>query len=62
MGNATRFSISLGPLGGFKYLSYQYVNSDGVNVGVTQAFKAKGEKLIDIFESYGIEVVEKVVN
>ncbi|WP_062197412.1 hypothetical protein [Massilibacterium senegalense] len=51
----------VGPRGGFKYLSYQYVNSDGVNVGVTQGFKAKAEKLIDIFESYGIEVMEKVI-
>ncbi|PKE34599.1 hypothetical protein CW697_04625 [Macrococcoides caseolyticum] len=51
----------VGPRGGFKYLSYQYTNSDGVNVGVTQGFKKKAEKLIAIFESYGIEVVEKVI-
>lgn len=49
------------PRGEFKYLSYQYINSDGVNVGVTQVFKTKAEKLIDIFESFGIEVVEKVI-
>lgn len=52
----------IGPRGGFKYLTYTYIDSKGIKISTSQGFKNEAEKLIKIFDKYGIEVFEKIIN
>ncbi|MFT8322860.1 MAG: hypothetical protein ABF649_18485 [Bacillus sp. (in: firmicutes)] len=51
----------VGPRGGFKNLSYEYIDSNGAKVNTTLGIKSEAETLIEVFNSYGIEVMEKVI-
>ena len=44
------------PKGGFRYISYEYINSEGINGHVSNSSKTEGERLLKIFEEYGIKV------
>lgn len=46
----------VGPKGGFRYISYEYTNSEGINGHVSNSSKAGAERLLKKFEEYGIEV------
>lgn len=48
----------VGPRGGFRHLSYEYTSMEGISRHVSNGFKSEAERLIEIFEQYGINVVE----
>jgi hypothetical protein len=50
---------TVGPRGGFKYLSYEYSGNDGVPQHVSTSFKADAEELLEIFRGYGIAIEER---
>ena len=49
---------TVGPRGGFKYLSYEYVMKDGVR-HVSTTFKSDAEQLMELLESYGVPVSDQ---
>ncbi len=46
----------VGPKGGFRYISYEYISNDGIINHVSNGFKNDADKLIEIFNQYGINV------
>jgi hypothetical protein len=46
----------LGPQGGFRSLSYEYLDNRGINCHATTQFKAEAEKLETFFRQYNIPV------
>lgn len=46
----------VGPKGGFRHLSYEYTSMERIDNHVTNSLKREAERLIKIFEEYGIEV------
>jgi hypothetical protein len=51
----------IGPRGGFRHLSYEYTNSDGVKVSTSNGFKQESERLIKLFEECDIPIETKVI-
>ena len=51
----------VGPRGGFKYLSYTYLDLNGIKNHTSNSSKKEAEKLIKIFEDYEIKIIEKVI-
>jgi len=59
---ATDIVKSVGPKGGFKYLSYKCTSIDGTNRSVSTALKKEADKLLNIFFEYNLNVkIEKLV-
>jgi hypothetical protein len=46
----------VGPKGGFRHLSYEYTSMELINNNVTNGSKSEAERIIKIFEKYGIKV------
>ena len=57
--NAMNVIRTTGPQGGFKYLSYEYLNEDGTPSHVSNGSRKAAEKLIEFFRSHGIEIREE---
>ncbi len=57
--SARNVIVHVGPRGGFRYLSYEYTSVDGISVHSSNGFKDKAEKLIEIFEQYGVNVEKR---
>lgn len=51
----------VGPKGGFRYISYEYTSEDGITNHVSNGSKSDADKLIGIFNQYGINVEIKTV-
>jgi len=51
----------IGPRGGFKCLTYTYIDSKGMKINTSKGFKNEAEKLIKVFNKYGIEVIDKII-
>lgn len=51
----------IGPKGGFRYISYEYTDKNGVNVSTSNGFKQDSEKLLKIFADYNIPVEVKQI-
>jgi hypothetical protein len=49
---------TVGTRGGFKYLSYEYVDTTGVRNHVSTAFRADADELIELLKSLGIPISE----
>jgi hypothetical protein len=56
---ATNVIKTVGPRGGFKYLSYEYIAKDGVRQHVSTGFRSEAEEVIAVLERYGISVEER---
>lgn len=52
---------TMGPRGGFKYLSYEYVNENGITNHVSNGDRQKAEKLVKFFRKQGIEIKEEIL-
>ena len=59
--SATEVVKFVGPRGGFRYLSYTYTDSNGIQVHISNGFRKDAEKLIDFFNRNKIKVVIKTV-
>jgi len=46
----------VGPKGGFRHLSYEYTTVEGNRSHASNGLKSEAERLIKIFEEYGIKV------
>lgn len=57
--SATEVVKFIGPRGGFRYLSYTYTDSNGIQIQTSNGFRKDADKLIDFFERNGIEIVIK---
>ena len=57
--HATDVVLWRGPRGGFRYLSYHYVDTSGVPVSTSCGFRAEAEELMAFFRSRGIVIEEK---
>lgn len=51
----------VGPRGGFRRISYEYICSNGIVGSVSNGFKKDADKLIEIFNKYGINVEIKTI-
>lgn len=51
----------VGPRGGFRYISYTFTNSEGIESHVTNAFRKEANKLIEFFNRNGIEITTKII-
>ncbi|MBC8587732.1 hypothetical protein H8707_05720 [Tissierellaceae bacterium BX21] len=51
----------VGPKGGFRYISYEYISEDGITNHVSNGSKSDADKLIGVFNQYGINVVIKTI-
>lgn len=58
---ATNVVKAIGPRGGFKGLSFEYVNNEGIHCSTSIGFKSKAENIIKILEEYGISVGIKII-
>jgi len=56
--NAKNVVRTIGPKGGFKYLSYEYLDEKGIPNHVSNGDRQAAEKLIAFFRKHGIEVRE----
>lgn len=54
--SAQNVVMYVGPKGGFRHLSYQYKSLDGISNSVSIGSRSKAERLIGIFNQYGIDV------
>lgn len=57
---AKRITKYVGPRGGFKGLSFEYTNSNGITVRYSNGFKQESEKLIEYFKELNLKVEEKL--
>lgn len=51
----------IGPRGGFKYLSFEYISKDGTRIYTSIAFKNKAEELLKVFSEYNLNVEIKTL-
>lgn len=51
--SVTKVVKFVGPRGGFRYLSYTYINSNGIQVHTSNGFHKEADKLIDFFKRNG---------
>lgn len=51
----------IGPRGGFKYLSFEYISKDGTRIYISTTFKNKAEELLKIFSVYNLNVEIKTL-
>lgn len=55
-------TLYVGPRGGFKYLSYSYMDKEsGINVHTSEGFRDKAYRILDILKEYGIPVTKKTI-
>lgn len=59
--NAKNVVKYIGPRGGFRHLSYEYIDSDGIKVSTSNGFKQESERLIELFEEYNIPIRTQVI-
>lgn len=52
----------VGPRGGFKYLSYTYIDSKGIKNHTSNGFRGESEGIIKIFDDYGIAIETRVLS
>lgn len=57
--SATNVVKCYGPKGGFRGLSYEYINKDGVTTHVSQSIREEAEELEDFFKAQRIKISEK---
>jgi hypothetical protein len=51
----------VGPRGGFKGLSFEYTDSNGIKVHYSNGFKQESEKLIEYFKELNLKIEEKLM-
>lgn len=59
--NAKNVIKYVGPKGGFRYISYEYISEDGIVNHVSNGFKSDADNLIEIFNQYGINVETRTI-
>lgn len=59
--SASHVTKFVGPRGGFRYLTYSYTDKNGISVNASNGFKNDSERLIKIFESYGMKIETKII-
>jgi len=50
---------TVGPKGGFRHISYEYIDEHGTTSHVSNGDRQEAEKLVQFFQKYGIEVREE---
>lgn len=50
---------TVGPRGGFKYLSYEFTEKNGSSRHESTGFKSEVEELVELFKRYGIPIGER---
>ncbi|WP_209435643.1 MULTISPECIES: hypothetical protein [Paenibacillus] len=50
----------VGPRGGFKYLSFEYTDSNGIGVHYSNGFKQESERIIEYFKEMNYSIEEKL--
>ncbi len=53
---ATDVEIVVGPRGGFRHISYSYIDKSGITCHCSQGSKEAAMELIKIFSEYGIHI------
>lgn len=51
----------IGPRGGFRYFSYEYIDSNGIRMSTSNSYKLESEKLIELFKEFNIPVEIKTI-
>lgn len=59
--NAKNVVRTVGPKGGFKYITYEYVDENGITNYMSNGNRQEAEKLIDVFRKHGIKIKEQVL-
>ncbi len=57
---ATNVVCGMGPRGGFKYLSYQYIDANGVQCFESIGSSEESDKLTDFFRKNGITIRNEI--
>ncbi|MBU3089805.1 hypothetical protein KPL42_15065 [Clostridium gasigenes] len=59
---ATNIIKTIGPKGGFKYLSFEYTRIDGCHWSKSIGLKKEADKLLDVFSEYKLNVkIQKII-
>ena len=53
--------LTTGPRGGFKYLSYEYIDENGRNNSVSNSFQETSQEIIKFFEENKIPIERQVI-